>query len=46
MQIFVANIPFATREEDLVQLFHPYGDIERVQIITDLDTGRSRGLEA
>jgi cold-inducible RNA-binding protein len=44
MRIFVGNLAFTTTEEDLGQLFHPYGTIERVQIIIDRDTGRSRGF--
>jgi cold-inducible RNA-binding protein len=44
MQIFVGNLAFTTTEEDLAQLFHPYGEITRVQIVTDRDTGRSRGF--
>jgi len=44
MNIFVGNLAFTTTEEDLAQLFHPYGTIGRVQILHDRDTGRSRGF--
>ena len=44
MRIFVGNLAFTTTEEELVQLFHPYGIVERVQIVTDRETGRSRGF--
>ncbi len=44
MRIFVGNLAYTTTEEDLAQLFHPYGEIERVQILTDRETGRSRGF--
>jgi len=44
MRIFVGSLTFTTTEEDLAQLFHPYGTVTRVQIITDRDTGRSRGF--
>jgi RNA recognition motif-containing protein len=44
MRIFVANISFTTTEEELEQLFEPYGIVDRAQIITDRDTGRSRGF--
>jgi len=44
MQIFVGNVPWTTTEEDLAQLFHPYGTVERVQIVMDRVTGRSRGF--
>ena len=44
MRIFVANISFTTTEEELERLFEPYGSVDRAQIITDRDTGRSRGF--
>jgi cold-inducible RNA-binding protein len=44
MRIFVANISFTTTEEELERLFEPYGIVDRAQIITDRDTGRSRGF--
>ena len=33
-----------TTEEELAQLFHPYGEITSVRILTDRETGRSRGF--
>ena len=44
MRIFVGNLAFATTEEELAQLFESYGLVERVQIMTDPSTGRSRGF--
>jgi cold-inducible RNA-binding protein len=44
MQIFVGNLAFTTTETELRQLFEPYGDVQRVQIVMDRDTGRSRGF--
>jgi RNA recognition motif-containing protein len=44
MRIFVANISFTTTEDELERLFEPYGIVDRAQIITDRDTGRSRGF--
>ena len=44
MRLFVANIAFTTTEDELERLFAPYGSVDRVQIITDRDTGRSRGF--
>ena len=44
MNIFVGNLAFTTTEEDLAQLFHPYGESARIGIMTDRDTGRSRGF--
>ena len=44
MNIFVGNLAFTTTEEELAQLFHPYGEIASIRIMTDRDTGRSRGF--
>ena len=44
MQIFVGNLFWETTEDDVAQLFAPYGTVDRVQIITDRPTGRSRGF--
>src|SRR5262245_40014850 len=43
MRIFVANLAWATTEEELERLFESYGIVDHAQIITDRDTGRSRG---
>lgn len=42
--IFVGNLSFSASEQDLRALFESYGTVERVSIITDRDTGRSRGF--
>src|SRR4030088_3851366 len=42
-KLFVGNIPHSTTEADLRALFEPHGAIEQVSIVTDRDTGRSRG---
>jgi cold-inducible RNA-binding protein len=42
--LFVGNLDFATTESDLRTLFEQYGAIERVSVVTDRDTGRSRGF--
>jgi len=42
--IFVGNLDFNTSEDDLRQLFQTYGQVDRVSIMTDRDTGRSRGF--
>jgi RNA recognition motif-containing protein len=44
MRIFVGNLTWSTTEEELSQLFEPYGRVERAQIATDRETGRSRGF--
>jgi cold-inducible RNA-binding protein len=42
--IFVGNLNFSTNEDDLRQAFESYGPVDRVSIMTDRDTGRSRGF--
>jgi RNA recognition motif-containing protein len=42
--IFVGNLSFNTGEEELRQVFEAYGSVDRVSIMTDRDTGRSRGF--
>ena len=44
MKIFVGNLAFSATEHDLRQLFEPYGVVEKINVITDRDTGRSRGF--
>jgi cold-inducible RNA-binding protein len=44
MNIFVGNLAWTTTEEDLAQLFEPFGTVEQARIATDRDTGRSRGF--
>jgi cold-inducible RNA-binding protein len=42
--IFVGNLDFGVREEAVRGLFETYGTVERVSIMTDRETGRSRGF--
>jgi len=42
--IFVGNLAFSTTEDELRQLFEAYGAVERVSIMNDRETGRSRGF--
>lgn len=42
--IFVGNLDFNTGEDELRQLFTAHGQVDRVSIMTDRDTGRSRGF--
>ena len=43
-KIYVGNMSFQTTEEDLATLFAQAGTVESAQIITDRDTGRSKGF--
>lgn len=42
--IFVGNLSFNTSEDELRQIFEPFGQVDRVSILTDRETGRSRGF--
>jgi RNA recognition motif-containing protein len=42
--IFVGNLDFAATESSIRALFEPYGQVDRVNLVTDRDTGRSRGF--
>jgi RNA recognition motif-containing protein len=44
VNIFAGNLAFTTTEQDLRQLFEPYGSVETIRIMTDRETGRSRGF--
>jgi len=43
-KIYVGNLSFQTTDTDLNQMFSEVGQVESVQIITDRDTGRSKGF--
>ena len=42
--IFVGNLDFNNGEDELRQIFEAYGQVDRVSILTDRETGRSRGF--
>ncbi|HTQ85449.1 MAG TPA: RNA-binding protein [Candidatus Solibacter sp.] len=42
--LFVGNLNFQTSEADLRALFEPFGEIQRVHMATDRETGRARGF--
>src|ERR1700757_3162445 len=42
--IFVGNLSFGATEETLRSMFENYGTVDRASIVTDRDTGRSRGF--
>ena len=43
-RIFVGNLSYQTTETDLTDLFEQAGEVESATIITDRDTGRSKGF--
>ena len=42
--IFVGNLDFSATESGIRALFERYGTVDRVNLVTDRDTGRSRGF--
>lgn len=44
MNIYVGNISYQTKEEDLVDLFSSVGAVDSARIIKDRETGRSKGF--
>jgi RNA recognition motif-containing protein len=42
--IFVGNLSYQTTQDDLYAAFSAYGSVERVNIVTDRETGQSRGF--
>jgi len=44
MNIYVSNLSFHTTEEDLSSMFGQHGQVSSAKIITDRETGRSRGF--
>jgi RNA recognition motif-containing protein len=43
-RIYVGNLSYQTTESDITNLFEQVGQVESVNIITDRDTGRSKGF--
>ncbi len=44
MSIYVGNLSYDVKEDDLSQVFAEYGTVKRVQLPTDRETGRMRGF--
>lgn len=44
MNIYVSNLAYNATDYDLRQLFASYGEVDTIRIITDRDTGQSRGF--
>ena len=42
--IYVGNLTFDVNNEELKSLFTPYGEVSSANVITDRDSGRSRGF--
>ena len=44
MRLYVGGLPYQTTDQDLIDLFEQAGNVTEVSIITDRDTGRSKGF--
>jgi RNA recognition motif-containing protein len=44
MNIYIGNMSFDTTEDQLRQTFEGYGEISTVKVITDRDSGQSKGF--
>jgi RNA recognition motif-containing protein len=44
MRLYVGGLPYQTTEHDLIELFEQIGQVIEVTVITDRDTGRSKGF--
>lgn len=44
MRIYVGNLNFSTTDETLRELFEQHGEVVSAQVVTDRETGRSRGF--
>lgn len=44
MNIYVSNLSFNVQDEDLKEFFTPYGEVTSAKVITERETGRSRGF--
>ena len=43
-KLYVGNLSFQSTEDELRDLFSQYGEVQSVRLISDRDTGRSRGF--
>src|SRR6059036_1577861 len=43
-KLYVGNLAYAVNNDDLQQMFGPYGSVQSAQVIMDRDTGRSKGF--
>jgi RNA recognition motif-containing protein len=44
MKLYVGNLSYNTTDSTLNELFSPYGQVESARVITDRDTGSSKGF--
>ncbi len=44
MNIYVSNLSFNVKDEDLREVFAPFGEVTSAKVVNDRETGRSRGF--
>ncbi len=44
MKLYVGNLPFSTTDDDLREMFSAHGQVVSASIVSDRETGRSRGF--
>jgi len=44
ISIYIGNLPYDTTEEQVVDLFKPFGEVNRAALVTDRETNRPRGF--
>lgn len=44
VKLYIGNLPYSTGEDELRSLFENHGQVDSVKVITDRNTGRSRGF--
>jgi len=44
MKIYVGNLPWSANDQELSELFGGFGEVQSAAVITDRETGRSRGF--
>lgn len=44
VRLYVGNLPYNIADDVLKDLFSQYGEVQAVQVVTDRETGRSRGF--
>lgn len=44
VKLFVGNLPWSVRDKDLEDIFSPHGEVQTTRVVTERDTGRSRGF--
>jgi RNA recognition motif-containing protein len=44
ISVYIGNLPYDTTEEQVTELFAPFGDVNRATLVKDRETGRPRGF--